>query len=1107
MDVGVWLHGLGLGQYEQAFRDNNIDADLLVRLTAEDLKEIGVASVGHRRRLLGAIAGLSEAAATGQATQVLADAPAECRQLTVMFVDLEGSTELSQCLDPEEMREVIRAYQEVVQNEVVRLAGYVAKYMGDGVLVYFGWPQAFEDAAERAVRAGLAVVTAVAQLQGGGEALACRVGIATGLVVVGDLVGSAEARERMVVGETPNLAARLQELAEVGQVLIAERTHAILGDLFSYRDLGLSQIKGFAQPVRVYGIAGEADAASRFQARHPQGATALVGREAELALLRERWDLAQAGEGQVVLVSGEPGIGKSRLVLALCEQVVAQPCRSFRYQCSPHHTNSALWPVIDQLQRSTDVTREDAPENSLARLQAHLAAGLDDPASVAELFAELLGLPAAAAPSLADLTPEQKKARIFQALLAWIEQAAREQPVLLVLEDSHWIDPTTLELFDLLVGQMVGCRALLVITCRPEFKVPWLGRAHVALLPLGNLSRRHVAAIISHVAVDRKLAPEVVEQIIAKTDGVPLFVEELTKTVLELGLTGPAGAGGPPPALAIPTTLHDSLLARLDRLAPVKEVAQIGAVIGREFTFDLLAAVAGRPPDMLRLALAELVKAELIFSQGLPPAARYIFKHALVQDAAYRSLLRSRRRQLHAQIARALEQRFPEVVDTQPELLAHHFTQAGLVEEAIAYWQKAGERAIARSAGTEAKVHLTQALILLNQLPDGPERQRREFDLQVALGSVISSLKGYGSTEAEQVWERTSELCYALGMEQPARMLLAQGAVHCIRGQYRRACATGKELLRQGTDRNDPQAILIGHRSVGVNEFHLGELQSARHHLEQILALYEQGLSSIFGFFADARVVSLSYLSLALLVSGHPDQARTRVREGLYNAQELSHPGSVAYVRAYCFAVAQFCGDVAGASAEAEAYKAITQEQGFPMMHGESLVYCGWALAENGQPAAGIATIREGLASLLATRTRIFMPYNRALLVEAYERGGWPKAEQLRQLNKALRQTERNEERWLEAELYRRRGVLLASGPDADPIAAEADIRHALALARAQGAKLWELRAVCSLWRVAGSADIRREARNLLAPLYQSFTEGFDIRDLQEARTLLDQQR
>jgi predicted ATPase/class 3 adenylate cyclase len=1105
MDVGVWLHGLGLGQYEQAFRDNDIDADLLARLTAEDLKEIGVASVGHRRRLLQGIAEHCEARATEQVITVLADAPAERRQLTVMFVDLVGSTELSQRLDPEELREVIRAYQDVVRNEVGRLAGHVAKYMGDGVLAYFGWPQAFEDAAERAARAGLAVTAAVAQLRGGGQTLACRIGIATGLVVVGDLVGSAEARERVVVGETPNLAARLQELAEPGQVLIAERTRAILGDLFSYRDLGLPQLKGFAQPVHVYCITGEGDAASRFQAHHPQGVTALVGREAELVLLRERWDLAQAGEGQVVLVSGEPGIGKSRLVLALCEQVMARAYRSFRYQCSPRHANSALWPVIDQLQRSTGVTREDAPERSLAKLEAYFGTSPGNPGSVVGLFAELLGLPACR--PLADLTPEQKKGRIFQALLARIVEAAREQPVLLVLEDAHWIDPTTLELFDLLVGQLRSRRVLLVITYRPEFKVPRAGHAHVTLLPLGSLSRRHVTAIISHVAADRMLAPEVVEQIIAKTDGVPLFVEELTKTVLELGLASPANVAGPLPALAIPTTLHDSLLARLDRLAPIKEVAQIGAVIGREFSFDLLAAVAGRSPDSLRQALAELVKAELIFSQGGSPSARYIFKHALVQDAAYRSLLRSRRQQLHAQIARALEQSFPDMVDTQPELLAHHFTQAGLVEEAIAHWQKAGERAIARSAGTEAKAQLTQALNLLNQLPDGPERQRRELDLQVALGSVISSLKGYGSTEAERVWERASELCRALDVEQPAQMLLAQGAVYCIRGQYRRAHAIGKEILRQGEARNDPQATLIGHRGVGVIKFHLGELQSARHHLEQILALYEQRLSSTFGFFADTRVVSLSFLSLVLLICGYPDQAWTRVREGLRRAQELSHPGSIAYVRAYCFAVAQFCGDVEGASAEAEAYKVITQEQGFPMMHGESLVYCGWALAENGQPAAGIVTIREGLASLLATRTRIFMPYNRALLVEACERGGWPKAERLRQLNKAIRQTERNEERWLEAELYRRRGVLLASGPDADPIAAEADIRHALATARAQGAKLWELRAAGSLWRVAGSEDTRREARDLLAPLYRSFTEGFDTRDLQEARAMLDQQR
>jgi predicted ATPase/class 3 adenylate cyclase len=1110
MDVAAWLVSLGLGEYEQVFRNNHVDAGLLARLTAEDLKEIGVASVGHRRRLLDAIAALGEAAPPVEAA--IAERPAQTtadrRQLTVMFVDLAGSTELSQRLDPEEVQGLIQVYQELVRTEVNRLAGHVAKYMGDGVLAYFGWPQAHEDAAERAVRAGLAITASVANIRTGQQSLSARVGIATGLVVVGDLIGSDEARERAVVGETPNLAARLQDVAQPGDVVIAESTRTILGDLFIYDNLGPTQLKGFARPMRVHRVTGDTELANRFQARHAQGVTALVGREPELTLLRGRWDQARDGEGQVVLLSGEPGIGKSRLVLALTEQIAAEPHGSLRYQCSPHHTNSALWPIIDQLQRAAGLARADTPEIKHAKLETRLGIDADDLAGMVPIFAELLGLPAVSRFPLPDLSPEQKKARLFQTLLAQIEQAARERPLLIVLEDAHWIDPTTLEWLDLVVEQLQKHAVLLVVTCRPGFTSSWTGRAHVSLLTLGNLGRKHAAALIEHIATGKGLPAEVAEQIITRTDGVPLFVEELTKTVLESGMLGGTGHGptsGLLSALAIPSTLHDSLLARLDRLAPIKEVAQIGALIGREFSYELLAAVAGRTPDALRQALAELARAELIFTQGQPPSARYTFKHALVQDAAYRSLLRSRRRQLHGQLALVLEERFADVAATQPELLAHHWAEAGMVEKAINYRQNAGEQAIARSAGAEATAQLTQALALLDKLPEDRQRQQRELDLQVALGSVVAIMKGYGSTEAERVSRRARELCDLLqDTEQLPHVLLAQSAVQTIRGRYAQSRDVGKELLRWGEMRGDARMQSIGHQIIGVASFHLGDLVYSRMQFDAILDLYEHSLSSTFGFFADARAVSLCHLSLLHFICGEPEQARMRNCQALARAEELSHPGSIADTHSYCFMLAQLSGDLETALDQAQAYVVISRKQGFTMLLSEALMFQGWALTHMDHAAAGICQMRGGLAVWLHTKSKIAISYLRGLLIDAYQQGGWPQAEQLRQLNKAILEADRYHEHWYKAELLRRRGLLLASGVEADPSAGSADIRQAIELARAQGAKLWELRAVCSLHRIASTAEERTGARGLLRPLYASFTEGLETLDLQEARTLLD---
>jgi class 3 adenylate cyclase len=696
LDVARWLAEQGLEQYADAFAANAIEGDVLRKLTGEDLKELGVVALGHRKRLLEAIAALREESAPAysshrrEARSALVGA-AERRQLTVLFCDLVGSTELAARLDPEDMAAVIRAYQERCAQVIGRWGGHVAKYMGDGVLAYFGWPVAHEDEAERAVRAGLALGQALAGVTTPAtEPLAVRVGIATGLVMVGELIGDGAAREETVVGETPNLAARLQALAAPASVVISQATRRLVGGLFEFEDLGPQRLRGFAAPLAAFRVAGERWAEGRFEARQSARLTPLVGRDEEIALLLRRWQQVKDGEGHVVLLSGEPGIGKSRLVREVRARLESEPHVRLLYQCSPHHTTSPLHPVIEQLERAAGFGRDDPHETKLDKLAALLARGTDRPEQAVPLIAALLGLATESRYPALDLTPQRQKQLTLQALVDQLDGLAAAQPVLLAYEDVHWSDPTTQELLGLTIERLQRLPVLLLITYRPEFSPPWPSQPHVSALALSRLGRREGAALVERVVRDKALPDEVAAQIVAKTDGVPLFVEELTKTVLESGLLKDAGdhyelAGALPP-LALPSTLHDSLLARLDRLAPVKEIAQIGAALGREFSHGLLAGVADRPEADLQAGLDQLVAAELVYRRGTPPEVTYSFKHALVQDAAYGTLLKSRRQQLHARIAQVLTDQFPEMVETQPELLAHHCTQAGFIEKAVEYW-------------------------------------------------------------------------------------------------------------------------------------------------------------------------------------------------------------------------------------------------------------------------------------------------------------------------------------------------------------------------------------------------------------------------------------
>ena len=666
MDPTEWLQSLGLERYAAAFRENEIDETVLLRLTAEDLKDIGVGAIGHRRKLLDAIAALRTDAKGEMPAEVASTPSGERRQVTVMFSDLVGSTALSTRMDPEDLREVISAYQKCVADTVQHFGGFVAKYMGDGVLVYFGYPQAHEDDAERAVRAGLELVAAVGGLKTHAP-LETRVGIATGLVVVGDLIGSGASQEQAIVGETPNLAARLQSIAEPNSVVIAESTRRLLGNLFELQVVQANDLKGITGPVQAWAALRASSAKGRFEALRATGLTALVGREEELELLLQRWSKAKSGEGQVVLLSGEAGIGKSRLIVALLERLATEPHVRLRHFCSPQHTDSALYPIIGQMERAAGFAQDDTPQVRLDKLDAVLTR-TSTPKADAALFADMLSLPNDGRYPTLDLTPEQRRHRTFEALSLQIEALTSSRPVLIIVEDTHWLDPTSLEAFGQVVAQIPNLPVLLIVTFRSEFEPPWIGRSHVTALTINRLAERDVRAMIDNVIGNKPLSLEVRQDIIERTDGVPLFVEEITKAVLEAENEGAAqrtAAVVPSPALAVPASLHGSLMARLDRVGPAKEIAQIGATLGRKFSHPLLAAVVRKPEAELASALDRLIAAGLLFQQGVPPHATYLFKHALVQDAAYGTLLREPRRALHARIAETLESQFTEIAENQ----------------------------------------------------------------------------------------------------------------------------------------------------------------------------------------------------------------------------------------------------------------------------------------------------------------------------------------------------------------------------------------------------------------------------------------------------------
>jgi len=1109
--IAEWLASIGLSEYAQPFADNGIDLSVIRDLTEQDLKDLGVL-LGHRRRILRAIAELDGVAPAPTETAPeppLHDAP-ERRHLTVMICDLVGSTALSARLDPEDMRAVIDAYHAACARITRTYDGFLAEFRGDGILAYFGYPRAHEDDAERTVRAGLDIIAAVGRLETrAAEPLAVRIGIASGLVVIGELSREGALREHAVVGDTPHLAARLQTLAEPGTVVVAASTRRLLGDLFRLRDLGQHEVKGIAAPVAAWAVEGVSDSESRFEAVRAAGLSDLIGREDELDFLLERQRLAWNGEGQIVLISGEAGIGKSRLAAALAERVAGEPHTRLRYQCSPYHTNSALRPFIAQLERAAGFKTDDTSEQRLDKLEAVLAMGASQVQTVAPLFAALLSLPFGGRYPPLALSPTQQRRRTLAALLDQFEGLARRQPILLSFEDAHWADATSLELLDLTVERVRRLPVLALFTFRPEFEPPWAGLPNVATLTLGRLDRDDVENMVARLTGGHVLPAEVTEQIVAKTDGNPLFVEELTKTVLEAGILIESHDGyrleGPLPPLAIPQTLQDSLMARLDRRAPAREIAQIGAAIGRDFSYSLLRALVGRDETALKHGLDQLEQAGLVFRRGEPPDAAYSFKHVLVRDAAYESLLKSRRQQLHGQIARALEQGFADIVANQPEIAAHHFTQAGLVEPAIDYWLKAGQQAARRSANAEALNHLARGLELLPNIDDPMLRNKSELLLQTSLGHSLRSIKGWSIDSVKHAYTRALQLCKESGFDEhtlPA--VFGLWTWNFLRAALGEAQALAEHLVNTAEHADDSVYKVLAHEALGFTFFARGKFAAAHAALERSISMCEDGKAAAYLDLSaqDPRVHVRLYDGMALCFLGYPDQALRVCADARRYADTSQHPFSEAMARTISLRVHQLRGEAAIVARQADAAIALCEEHGFVHYLAMALILRGWATAQQGEFEKGIAEIQAGLEKERATDALLFELYTSGLLADACI-----KNERYEQAFDFLDQAQsrlddENSERYYAAEIYRLLGeTYLRSHQDLDQ--AERCFCRGLEIAREQKAKSLELRLCVSmydLYELRHNADTYRPQ---LGEIYGSFSEGFDTPDLVRAKARL----
>ena len=1119
MDVGGWLRKLGLERYEAVFRENRVDSAILPRLTAEDLRDLGVTLVGDRRRLLEAIAALvreesgSSASVDGPSAAraqvaVKPVAPAEAeraadtepaelvgerRHLTVMFCDIVGSTEIAGRLDPEEWRDIVADYHRAVATAVTRFGGYVEKNLGDGAMASFGYPQAQENDAERAVRAGLVILEAVAAqsralaAQGGPE-LAVRIGIHAGPVVV------AESTE--LYGGVPNVAARVQTAAEPNTLLITADILRPVSGLFVVNDRGAQSLKGLSEPVRLFQVV-RASGAGRRRGTARQ-LTPLIGREEELRLIESRWARVRAGQGQLVLVVGEAGLGKSRLAEEFQNRLAEVPHTWTELACSQLLQNTPFHPLVEFLKRRLE-EQEPAPEGRVAALAAwHRAVGLDPMQSV-PLVAPLLELPVPAGYPPPPAAADERRRRLIATLAGWWLGGARAQAVVLQVEDIHWADPSTLDLLRLLAEQCATAPVLLLIASRPEFRAPWAHRSHHTVVALAPLERPEVQQMVRGLAARHAVSRHTMEALVARTGGVPLFIEEVTRLLLE--------GGGQDAVQGIPSTLQALLTARLDRLGSAKEVAQIAAALGHEFTYSLIHSVAGQSDELLMESLERLAEADLIYVQGMPPESSYRFKHALMQDAAYETMLKSRRRELHRVIAQTLTDAFKEIAEAQPELLAHHLTQAGAAREAIGYWQRAGQQAVERSANIEAIAHFSRALELLRPLPDGVERDQVELELRVALGVPLIASRGYSAAEVERTYARARELSERVGgSPQFANILWGLWVRYLTGGPIGAALEMAEQYRAIAERTRDSGHLLETCQVMGIALFYLGEFPKALPHLARGSVMYdpERHHALIYEHGgADTGVAIQTHEALALWTLGYPEQARQRMQTALATANALArHPFTVAFGHYFLAWFHKLCGDDAMAAAATAVAMQICDEQRFPFWGFASASLRGSTLVERGAAGEGVLAMRQALAAYEAIGGQLYRPELYGLLCLGLARAGRLE-EGLETAAAALQMVEQSQDRWWQAELHRLQGELTLALPGDHARAAEAAFHDAIAIARAQQAKSWELRAATSLARLWHKERRTDEAGRLLNDVYSWFDEGFDTADLRAARAAL----
>jgi class 3 adenylate cyclase/predicted ATPase len=1109
--IAHWLEKLGMSEYTERFAENRIDFSVLRDLTDQDLKDLGVV-LGDRRKMLRAIAEMDDAPTAAPSARPVIPTPipanvetspisasieatGERRYLTVMFCDLVDSTSISAGLDAEEWRDLVGAYLDAASAAVTKMGGHVAKKLGDGLMSLFGYPVAQENDAERAVRAALSIQRALAEVNrknagAGKPALNARIGIETGPVVV-DAAGE-------IYGDAPNIAARVQAIAEPGTVVVTARVQRQVAGLFVAEDRGSHELKGVPEPVTLFWLVRASGGGRRSGQRR---LTPLIGRQEEIALLMRRWKRARQGQGQLVLIVGEPGLGKSRLIEEFHTRLREVPHTWAEWSCSQLLQNTPLHP-IGEWGRQRFGGADVPPEQRLADLENTLALVRLDPADNVPLLAPLLDIPLPKE-RIPTLAPEDLRRRQLAALTHWVMAGARSQPAVLAFEDLHWADPTTLDVLRGIAERGALAPLFVVATMRPEFRPPWSMRSHHSMISLAPLDRSQVREMVAELSARRALPREMVEDITERTGGVPLFVEEVTRLLLERREQGGIQA--------IPPTLHQSLTARLDRLGPAREVAQIGAVIGRDFSYGLLRAFAAMEDAPLQAALERLAEADILLVQGLPPDADYRFKHALIQDAAYENLLKSRRQILHRRVAEALRDKFADRAATEPELLAHHFNQAGLTEAAIEWWGKAGQRSLERSALVEAAQQLTRALAQITTLPATPALRREQIKLQVALLTPLMHVKGQAAPETKAAAERARLLMQqaeALG-EAPEDPLLLFSVLYgfwvasytAFNGDVLRELSVQFLALAEKQGTTGP--LMIGHRLLGNSLLATGDIAEGRAHLDRALALYDPAehrrLAARFG--QDARAAILSHRSLALWMLGYPKAALADTEHALKDAREVGQATTLMYALAWTSNTQTLCGNYAAANAQLDDLAALVDEKGAALWKPLRMMYQGGLLVLTGKAADAVRMITSGVAawrSIGATTLVLDLTY----LAKAYsELGQFDDA--WRCIGEVLTKIETTKQRWFEAEANRMAGEVARKSPEPDAAKAEAFFERALATARQQQAKSWELRTAMSMARLWRDQGKPRQARELLAAVYGWFTEGFNTRDLKEAKALL----